>query len=48
MSVKSFDELLAKLRQHLTKEITNMRNPLSPQVTLKVTIRKVKKIYFLP
>jgi len=27
MSIKSFDELLAKLRQHLTKKITNMRNP---------------------
>lgn len=39
MSVKSFDELLAKLRQHLTKETTNMRNPISPEVRLTVTIR---------
>lgn len=39
MSIKSFDELLAKLRSHLTKEITNMRNPLNPEVRLTVTIR---------
>jgi len=39
MSVRSFDELLAKIRQHLTKEVTNMRNPLSPEVRLTVTIR---------
>jgi len=39
MSVKSFDELLATLRKYLSKEITNMRNPLSPERELTVTKR---------
>ena len=38
MLIKSFDELLAKLRQHFTKEITNISNHLRPEVRLTMTI----------
>ncbi|XP_025413693.1 uncharacterized protein LOC112685883 [Sipha flava] len=39
MSLKSFDELLTRLRVHLTKENTNTRNAISAEERLTVTLR---------
>lgn len=39
MSITSFDELLKMLRPYLTKQQTNMRNPISAELRLIVTIR---------
>jgi len=39
MSITSFDELLKMLSPHLTKQQTNMRNPISAELRLTVTIR---------
>ncbi|XP_026821629.1 uncharacterized protein LOC113560047 [Rhopalosiphum maidis] len=39
MSISSFEELLEKVRLHLTKEITHFRNPISPEKRLTVTLR---------
>jgi len=38
MSIPSFDESLKILRPHLTKQQTNMRNPISAELRLTVTI----------
>ena len=39
MSIQSFEELLEKVRLNLTKETTHLRNPLSPEERLTVTLR---------
>ena len=39
MSIFSFEELLEKVRPNLTKEITHLRNPISPEERLTVTLR---------
>lgn len=39
MSITSFDELLIIMRPHLTKQQTNMRNLISTELRLTVTIR---------
>jgi len=39
MSIQSFEELLEKVRKNLTKEITHLRNPISPEERLTVTLR---------
>lgn len=41
MSIKSFDELLMKLRGSLTKQITRFRTPISAEERLTVTLRFV-------
>ncbi|KAF0745919.1 protein ALP1-like, partial [Aphis craccivora] len=38
MSIQSFEELLEKVRQNLTKEITHLRNPINPEERLTVTL----------
>lgn len=39
MSVSSFEELLEKVRPNLTKETTHLRNPITPEEKLTVTLR---------
>ncbi len=39
MSITSFDELLETMRPHLTKQHTNMRNPIFVEQRLTITIR---------
>lgn len=39
MSISSFDELLEKLRPHITKKITKFRHPVCPEERLTITIR---------
>jgi len=39
MSISTFEELLEKVRTHLTKEVTKFRNPKSPEKRLTVTLR---------
>lgn len=39
MSISSFEELLEKVRSNLTKECTHLRNPISPEERLTVTLR---------
>lgn len=39
MSITSFDELLMKLRESLTKQITTFRIPISAEERLTVTLR---------
>jgi len=39
MSLTSFDELLETIRPHLTKQHTNMRNPICVEQRLSITIR---------
>jgi hypothetical protein len=39
MSIQSFEELLEKVRLNLTKETTHLRNPISPEERLTVTLR---------
>lgn len=39
MSLTSFDELLETIRPHLTKQHTNMRNPICVEQRLTITIR---------
>lgn len=45
MSIASFDELLEKLRQKITKKTTKFRRPVSPEERLTITIRYKLKIY---
>jgi len=39
MSIQSFEELIEKVQLNLTKEITHLRNPISPEEQLTVTLR---------
>ncbi|KAL4153560.1 hypothetical protein QTP88_001393 [Uroleucon formosanum] len=39
MSINSFDELLQKVRESITKNYTQLRNPITPEERLTVTIR---------
>lgn len=39
MSITSFDELLRKLRPHITKQTTPFRNPISAEQRLTITLR---------
>jgi len=39
MSILSFEELLEKVRPKITKEITHLRNPISAEERLTVTLR---------
>lgn len=45
MSITSFDELLDKLRQKITKKTTKFRRPVSSEERLTITIRYKLKIY---
>jgi len=39
MSISSFDELLKTLQPHITKNITEFRNPISAEERLTITLR---------
>lgn len=39
MSVISFDELLRRIRPHITKQKTTFRNPISAEQRLTITLR---------
>lgn len=39
MTVTSFDELLNLVRNHITKQHTNFRNPISTEERLTITLR---------
>lgn len=39
MSINSFDELLQKVRESISKNYTQLRNPITPEERLTVTIR---------
>lgn len=39
MSITSFDELLEKIRPHITKQTTPFRNPINAEQRLTITLR---------